>query len=214
MRCDPDVHHRQSIRLKGYDYAWAGAYFVTVCVQGRESLLGEVVGGEMVRNKAGEMVRQTWLGLGERFPNLTIDEFVAMPNHCHGILFLTDRRGESCIRPNGSGKGRGESCIRPMDQNDRNIQDDHKLGDHKDRPYGTSPDSVGRIVQAFKSLTTVEYARGVAHNDWPPFNLRLWQRNYFERIIRNDYELARARKYIEDNPLQWHLDAENPANIP
>ena len=69
-------------------------------------------------------------------------------------------------------------------------------------------------MQAFKSLTTVEYSHGVAHNDWPPFPGRLWQRNYYERIIRNDDELARARRYIEDNPMQWHLDAENPANIP
>jgi REP element-mobilizing transposase RayT len=92
MRYNPDVQHRRSIRLKGQDYAQAGEYFVTMCVQGRESLLGEVVGGEVMRNKAGEMVRQTWLGLGERFLNLTIDEFVAMPNHFHGILFLTDRR--------------------------------------------------------------------------------------------------------------------------
>jgi REP element-mobilizing transposase RayT len=70
------------------------------------------------------------------------------------------------------------------------------------------------IVQWFKTMTTNAYIRGVNRHGWPPFPGRLWQRNYYERIIRNDDELARARRYIEENPMQWHLDAENPANIP
>lgn len=74
--------------------------------------------------------------------------------------------------------------------------------------------TLGDIIGAFKSLTTNAYIRGVTQQSWPPFPGRLWQRNYYERIIRNDDELARARKYIADNPAQWHLDADNPASIP
>ena len=108
---------------------------------------------------------------------------------------LNDRRGESCIRPLPTG--------------------DHKdQGDHKDRPYGTHADSLGRILQAFKSLTTVEYIRGVKQSNWSPFPGRLWQRNYYDRIIRDEKELNAARKYIAENPLKWAEDKDNPGYIP
>jgi REP element-mobilizing transposase RayT len=195
MRFNPEIHRRRSIRLQGYDYADGGAYFITVCVQGQECLFGQVSDDRIHLNTPGQAVLAVWTGLLERFPNVVLDEFVVMPNHFHGILFLTNCRGEPCVRP--------------MDQEDQNDQ-----GDHKDRPYGTAPGSVSRIVQAFKSLTTNAYIRGVEQDGWPPFPGRLWQRNYYERIIRNENELARARRYIADNPAQWALDKENPANIP
>ncbi|MFO7983355.1 MAG: transposase [Desulfuromonadales bacterium] len=195
MKFHPETHHRRSIRLQGYDYSRAGAYFVTICVQGWRCLFGEVANNGMVLNEGGKMVRHTWLNLGDRFQNLTVDEFIVMPNHFHGIIFLTDRRGEPCVRP--------------FVQNDSANQ-----GDHKDRPYGTSAGSVGRIIQTFKSLSTVGYAQGVERNAWPPFPGRLWQRNYYERIIRNDNELHRARKYITGNPAKWAFDDENPNHIP
>ncbi|NOQ52445.1 MAG: hypothetical protein GQ578_09555, partial [Desulfuromonadaceae bacterium] len=104
MSFNPDIHHRRSPRLPGYDYSAAGFYFVTICVQGRESLLGEIVEGTMVQNDAGRVVADVWMTLPQRFPNVTIDEFTVMPNHFHGILVFPDRnndyrRGESCIRP-------------------------------------------------------------------------------------------------------------------
>jgi REP element-mobilizing transposase RayT len=86
---------------------------------------------------------------------------------------------------------------------------EHRMGEHKVRPYGTLPDTVGRVVQAFKSITTHEYARGVKQFGWPRFEGKLWQRNYYEHIIRNDGELNSIRKYITENPAQWALDREN-----
>jgi REP element-mobilizing transposase RayT len=80
-------------------------------------------------------------------------------------------------------------------------------------PRGTLPGSVGRIVQVFKSLTTHEYIRGIRGNGWPPFNGRLWQRNYYEHIIRSEEEMNRVREYIMGNPLKWAEDKDNPANI-
>lgn len=201
MRYDPDVHHRRSIRLKGYDYAEAGAYFVTICVQGRECLFGRVVDGAMVLSDAGRVVDETLRRLPGRFPGMALDAFVVMPNHVHGIVLILDGRGEPRVRPILEDR-RGESCIRPNDQ-----------GDHKDRPYGTAQDSLGRIVQAFKSLATMEYTHGVNQSGWPPFPGRLWQRNYYERVIRNDDELHRARKYIAENPMKWAEDKENPVNV-
>jgi REP element-mobilizing transposase RayT len=192
MTYNPDIHHRHSSRLRDYDYSAAGAYFVTICTQGRECLFGEVIDGAMVLNDAGRMVLGMWRALPERFPNVATDEFVVMPNHVHGIILLNDRRGEPRVRPI-SGFGM-------------------KQGDHKDRPYGTGDFSLGRVCQAFKSLTTVEYVRGVKDYQWPSFPGRLWQRNYFERVIRDEGELGAIREYIRNNPLKWEQDEENPAN--
>ncbi len=198
-RFNPDIHRRRSVRLKDYDYSKAGAYFVTVCVQHRECLFGSVSNGEMLLNDAGRMIKAIWEELPERFKILQLDQFIVMSNHFHGIIILNDCRGESCIRPdvvNVSGVADGTGT----------------KGDHKDRPYGTVDNSLGRIIQAFKSLTTHAYVNGVNNLDWPTFPGRLWQRNYYEHIIRNEDELTRARQYIINNPLKWELDEENPAN--
>ena len=201
MAYDRDKHHRRSIRLKDYDYSQAGVYYVTVCVEDRACLLGDVVDGEMVLNGAGRMVETVWMGLAVRFGYIELDEFMIMPNHFHGIFILS---------------GRGESCIRPElgDHKDRSCGGDHKdrpYGDgREDRPCGTLPGTVGRVIQAFKSISTHEYMAGVKQENWPPFPSKLWQRNYYEHIVRNDESLHRIREYIVNNPAQWELDRENP----
>ncbi len=174
--------------MAGFDYASEGAYFVTICIQNRECLLVP----ETIRT----MVKKSWDDLSVRFPQILLDEFVIMPNHIHGIVFIMDNpvcRGESCIRPRS---------IRPN-------PDHPEEGDHKDRPYGTRVGSIGRMIQAFKSITTHHYTTGIKQRDWPSFQKRLWQRNYYERIIRNDEELNHIRQYIRDNPKNWHQDPEN-----
>jgi REP element-mobilizing transposase RayT len=189
------------LRLDGYDYATAGYYFITVCVQGKEPLLGEIVNGAVVLNKAGRMVDNVWAELPQRYPDVAIDTHVVMPNHFHGIIIIDDnRRGESCIRPELTGIGKIN-------------QGEHKVpGEHKVRPYGTLDGTVGRVIQAFKSLTTNAYIHGVKNHNWRPFPGKLWQRNYYERIIRNDEELDNVRQYIHDNPGKWASDTENPAH--
>ena len=104
IRYDPDVHHRRSIRLKGYDYSQEGVYYVTLCTQGRECLFGEVSGEEMWLNDAGRVIRSTWEELPQRFQSVDLDLFVVMPNHLHGILMIVDGpcvRDEPCARPSG-----------------------------------------------------------------------------------------------------------------
>lgn len=99
MRYDPEIHHRRSIRLKGYDYAAPGAYFVTICIHGRECLLGEVAGGTMLVGPAGEAVRSAWEELPGHYPRLRLDAFAVMPNHIHGILVLHDHPGANTDTP-------------------------------------------------------------------------------------------------------------------
>lgn len=176
--------NRHSIRLEGFDYSQEGVYFITICVQGRRVLLGDIRQGTILLSYLGEIVKSEWLRLPQRFGNLVLDEFVIMPNHIHGIIII-NRRGESCIRP------------------------DDSMGDHQDRPYGTATNSIGRIIQAYKSITTNKNILGVKKNDWRPFPRRLWQRNYYDHIIRNDDDLNDIREYIVNNPLTWDKDEEN-----
>ena len=85
---NPDIHHRRSIRLKGYDYSRAGAYFITICTHGRECILGDLVDGEMRLNEYGDIVRGEWLNLPNRFPDIELDAVVIMPNHIHAIIAI------------------------------------------------------------------------------------------------------------------------------
>ncbi|MGC8825313.1 MAG: hypothetical protein ACP5PZ_12105 [Bacteroidales bacterium] len=87
---NPNHHHRRSIRLRGFDYSQQGAYFVTIVTQNRAHLFGNVVDGEMKLNDAGKIIQKCWLEIPEHFPNVVLHAFVIMPNHVHGILFLTD----------------------------------------------------------------------------------------------------------------------------
>lgn len=178
---------RRSIRLKGYDYSRGGLYFITICTQNRLCFFGEIGNGEMVLNDAGLMIEHQWQKLIVRFDKIKLHEFIVMPNHLHGILEI-NRRGDPCDRP---------------------LHHQSNPGDHKDRPYGTFSGSVGRIMQAFKSITTHEYIGGVKQFGWPAFPGQLWQRNYYEHIIRNDEELDEIREYIRNNPKNWDNDSEN-----
>ncbi len=172
---EPDVHRRRSIRLKGYDYASPGAYFITICVRRRECLFGEIVDDQVHLNSAGRMIQRWWGELENKFPFVKVDECVVMPNHFHGIIMIVGADLRVC--PEGAHAGA------PLPQ----------------------------IVQWFKTMTTNDYIRGVKQRGWPRFSGGLWQRNYYERVIRDDDELNRARRYIVENPLKWALDSENPA---
>ena len=178
MPYDPNRHHRRSIRLKGYDYSQAGAYFITLCTQDRACLFGRVMNGEMRLNDAGRMVLAEWNRLPERFPQVVLDAFVVMPNHVHGILVITDPA------PTVGATVGATLVVAP---------------------------TVGNIIGAFKSRVTVEYIRGVKTSGWPPFRGRLWQRNYYEHIIRNERALNAIRQYIMENPRRWHRDREKEA---
>jgi putative transposase len=190
---------RRTIRLQGWDYSQEGVYFITVCSQNREYLFGEVIDGSMNLNAPGEMIIQTWEELPKRFPFMEINTRMIMPNHFHAIVIIA-RRGESCIRPS---EAPPENLIY-LDQSRHQDQ-----GEHKVRPYGTKDTSIGRIVQAFKSTTTHKYIRGVKEWSWTPFSGKLWQRNYYEHIVRGEEEWQRISDYIAANPINWAIDREN-----
>lgn len=181
---NPDIHHRQSIRLKGYDYSLAGAYFLTICAQNRECLFGNIECGKMVLNEAGRMVEKCWHDLPNHYENAGLDEFIIMPNHVHCIIIIMDNETRADM----------ESWV-----------DNGSRADME-----SAPTTVDSMVQSFKRHSTIEYIKMVKNNVLPPFNKRVWQRNYYEHIIRDENELNNIRKYIFNNPANWVTDEENP----
>lgn len=183
-------YKRHSIRLKDYDYSSDGAYYVTLCAQERKCLFGEVINDGIVLNDAGKMIEYNWNKLPQRFLNIELDEFITMPNHFHGIINVTV----------------GAPLVGA--QNDNII-----VGAQNNNRAGTRPaPTLGDIVGAFKSITTNEYIRNVKNNHWRQFDKQLWQRNYYEHIIRNDIELNEIRGYIKNNPYNWEEDKEYVKN--
>jgi REP element-mobilizing transposase RayT len=203
MKYNPDIHHRRSIRLKGYDYAQAGAYFVTICAQDRLCLFGDVADGKMRLNAAGRMVDQ-WFGeLNNKFRELETDEYVVMPNHFHGIIVIVGADLRVCPDQMGQTGQTGQTGEHTGSPLHGQTGQTGQTGEHTGSP-------LPKIIQWFKTMTTNEYIRCVKTTGWPPFPGKLWQRNYYEHVIRNENELNRVREYIINNPMKWELDRENP----
>ena len=224
MSFDPEIHQRRSIRLVDYDYTSTGFYFVTICVQGQESLLGEVVDGEVVLNDAGQMVENIWQELPIRYPGIAFDEHVIMPNHFHGIIALQPPAAVGagpCACPGFQPGPRARPGFQPGPRACPGFSGARGEG-HPQReeghPQGGAPTTIQMslmdVVHRFKSLTTARYRHGVNNHNWTLFPGKLWQRNYYERIIRNENELHNIRQYICDNPQQWENDNENPTHNP
>ncbi len=274
MPYNPNIHHRRSIRLKGYDYSQAGLYFITICVQNRECLFGgaSLVDAQnemdaqnekgqpqgiartakMILNDAGKMVENEWLKIPDRFTNVHLHEYVVMPNHFHAIMEIavgetlvvaqndnvaneneirqpqgiapTDTQNDNVANENENRQPQG---ITPTDTQNDNVanenenrqpqgiaptgtQNDNVANENENRqPQGiapTKPKTVGDMVGAFQSIVTVEYIRGVKQLGWQPFNGKLWQRNYWEHIIRNEQSYQRISEYIINNPKKWDDD--------
>jgi REP element-mobilizing transposase RayT len=200
MKYNPAIHHRRSIRLKGYDYSKPGGYFITICAQNRECMFGEIENGEIILNGPGKMVERWWFELMNKFVDIKLDEYVIMPNHFHGIIINVGADLRVCPEKTNE---KFENIIKRAENSGEHIG---ILGEHIGSP-------LHRIAQWFKTMTTNEYIRGVKQLKWKRFNKKLWQRNYYEHIIRNEKELNAIRQYIINNPLKWELDKENPKNI-
>ncbi|GJD20736.1 hypothetical protein RIVM261_056920 [Rivularia sp. IAM M-261] len=160
MPYNPRIHHRRSIRLKGYDYTQPGKYFVTINVAKREHLLGHIENGEMYLNLYGEAVKTNWHNLPKIYPHVELDAFVIMPNHIHAIIVLKEQ-----TIPKATRQGLPE------------------------------------IVRGLKtfSATRINQLRKVK-------GVSVWQRGYYEHIIRNEVALTNIRRYIVNNPVMWRTD--------
>jgi REP element-mobilizing transposase RayT len=151
MAYNPEIHHRRSIRLQGYDYSKSGAYFVTICTFQRQHLFGEIRDRTMQLNVVGQMVSAIWQNIPQHFSSVELDEFILMPDHLHGIIVISEEIEKS--------------------------------------------NSLPTIIQNFKSISTRKINR-INQNS----SVSIWQRNYYERIVRGEKELHSLREYIVTNP--------------
>ncbi len=250
MTYNPNIHHRKSIRLKGYDYAQQGLYFITICCQNMVCLFGNIVGAplvgaqnrsaqnrsaqntsaqnieaQMILNDAGKMIETEWLALTTRFTNIILNEFVVMPNHFHGIIEIADdieiQNSEDSaadidiLNPQDSAAAvRAPLVGAPIKSPSNDGITPHDFGNIiEGRPQGydpthntNNPKTIGDILDAFKSITTVKYINGVKNLDWQPFNGKMWHRNYHDHIIRNHTSYQNISNYIINNPLKWYED--------
>ncbi|MDA8431275.1 MAG: hypothetical protein M0T70_18635 [Geobacteraceae bacterium] len=211
MSYNPDIHHRRSIRLREFDYRSNGAYFVTICAFQRECLFGEIMDGEMRLNGLGLAAEACWRAITNHFPNVQLAEFVIMPNHFHAILDITTSVSAEERDATNVGAKQGSSASPGFGDVD-NIDGDCNKGEAGEAfasPLrdGTVSGSLGAVIQNFKSVSTRKINK-MRNNPGCP----VWQRNYYEHVIRNEDDLANIRQYITNNPLKWDLDENNPAN--
>ena len=281
MPYDRFKHHRRSIRLKGYDYAAIGAYYITICVWGRECLLGEIIDDKMVLNEFGRIVYDEWAITPEKRTNIILDVFVVMPNHLHGIFIITENRGgigldgkvgksygddpghaeenrtenpgcmgeihgvnprckgvlrvdESGYAENHAGHPRCKGVLRVDESGYAENHAGHPRckgvlqyaptytykctshtpththishTSHMSDGLRSPSQTVGAVVRGFKGAVTKRINQLCGAPGSP-----VWQRNYYERIIRNQNEFDRIRRYIINNPANWNKDIEHPSN--
>ena len=198
---NPNIHHRKSIRLKGYDYTQAGLYFVTICLQNRKCLFGDVINGTMQLNDSGRMIEKWYYELENKFPDIQCGTHIVMPNHFHCVIHNVGADLRVCPNDNTKPFDNGQT----QRSAPANILGEHKpiLGEHAGSP-------LHRVVQWFKTMTTNEYIRNVKSNKWQRFDGKLWQRNYWEHIIRNEKSHQNISEYIIKNPIKWNADKLNP----
>jgi REP element-mobilizing transposase RayT len=194
---NPNIHHRHSIRLRGYDYSQEGLYFVTICTQNRECLFGEIADGEMHLNKIGTMIDRWCKELSHKFQDIVLDTYIVMPNHFHAIIVNT-----------GASVGADLRVCPDISDEHENILGEHGnvLGKHEHTLGEHTGSPLHAVIQWFKTMTTNEYIRGVKTLGWQPFNRRVWQRNYYEHIIRNHAGYVYIAGYITHNPANWDTD--------
>lgn len=181
MTANPTNHKRRSIRLKDYDYTQNGAYFVTICTHQRACLFGEIHDDGMVLGSWGTLVQEQWLQTGVVRDNVELDAFVIMPNHVHGIILIVDKND--------------------IDSPCRSVM--YHAPTTPQREFSKPiAHSLSTIVGAFKAAVTRHINR---LSDAPDH--AIWQRNFYEHIIRNAADLNRIREYIQNNPARWETDA-------
>lgn len=167
MKYDHFKHKRRSIRLKEYNYASEGCYFITLCCKDRLPIFGSIKNNEMQLNEYGLIAQNEWLNTLQKRQHILLDEFIVMPNHIHGIIVVTNRLTD---------KERGV-C---------------------DTPLHSPSNTIGAIIRGYKSAVTSQLKEKIGSE--------IWQRNYYEHIIRNETAFNQIRQYIMNNPFTWEQD--------
>ena len=211
---NPAIHHRKSIRLKGYDYSQNGLYFITICTYNRECLFGEIIDKKMILNDAGKIANECWLKIPEHFPDAVLHEYVVMPNHVHGIIELAGMAAagyENKEGQNVGGQNVGNQNVGVQNFNPRHFDPLLPTQPPPSQPslppqpppqnqfQHIIPRSIGSIVRGYKIGVTKFFRDNtdIYH---------VWQRNYHEHIIRTEQSYWRISEYVINNPEAWEND--------
>ena len=206
MKYDPNIHHRRSIRLKGYDYSREGLYFITLCCQNRKHFFGAINNGSMILSKAGEIVKEEWKKTPTIRQNTALHEYIIMPNHFHAIIEILFSK----IQNGNSGKFQSPSQTIGAIIRGFKGASTKRIKAYYFSGKNTLSDSTGESQFANPAPSTGELQ--FAPTEFAPTD-KIWQRNYYEHIIRNEKELFGIRNYIQFNPLNWEFDEDNLINI-
>jgi REP element-mobilizing transposase RayT len=183
------MKHRKTNRLAGYDYSQSGMYFVTICARERENIFGKIENGKVVLNEVGEIIQKEILNIGNGLKNILVDCYIVMPNHVHFIIDISFDVGADLVSAqNLSGQTQGLSL------------------------HNSDIGLLSRIIQKFKSVSTVKYIHLMKSKNRSCIT-KIWQRSFYDHIIRNEIELNKIREYIYKNPANWELDRNKNENI-
>ena len=215
MNPKSSLPQRRAMRLRDYDYSQPGAYFLSICAQHRKCLFGTIIDGQMRLNEIGEIVVECWSRIPQHFPSVELGEYVIMPNHIHGII-ESNIVGARSPRPieaeHSTPPTVGARSPHPTEVEQsiyptvgaRSPRPTENTKNHTDEIR--SP-ALGKIVAYFKYQSTKHINQ---HHNTP--GTRIWQRNYYDHVIRDDTDLQRICQYIQDNPMKWALDQLHPDN--
>jgi len=183
---------RRSVRLRGFDYAYRGFFFVTICTHNKKPTLGKIINYKAKLSAVGEIVEKCWREIPEHFPNVYLDEWVVMPNHLHGIIVIRFPLGSE---PANEGTAcRAPTTVESLTQHETVLEEFGK----------PTAGSLPTIIRSFKAVVTKRANELGEHSNSP-----VWQRNYFEHVIRNEESLNKIRNYIWENPIHWWADEYN-----
>lgn len=197
------MRRRKSNRLQQYDYSRKGSYFITICSKNRESIFGSTVGALLAcapgcespgwiqrieLSEIGRIIQRQWHDIPHFFHSVALDEFVIMPNHIHGILWIDNGKNKKIPG---------------------NVYMSGHISDNPARAQASSAPTLGGIIRAFKSICVLEYLNYIDKYGLNA-SAKIWQRSFFDHIIRDDESLNRIREYIRNNPSTWDRDRENP----
>jgi REP element-mobilizing transposase RayT len=178
----PNIHHRKTIRLKGYDYSQNGMYFITICCADRQCIFGQITEQEMTLNQFGQIAYNKWLNTINLRNNVVLDHFIIMPNHMHAIIHLKKPDIKNIS----------------ITQTTDNLNMCSDLG-VCNTPLRSPSNNIGAIIRGYKAAVTKQFNQ-------LDFSQKVWQRNYYEHIIRNEKSYMVISDYIINNPRTWEND--------
>jgi REP element-mobilizing transposase RayT len=221
-----DKFRVSSTRLLKWDYSKNGYYFITICLADRQCIFGEIKDGRSFLNKIGNLVKGFWLEIPHHFPFVTLDEFVIMPNHVHGILIIDrefvsdsaddyllfpDRPMVDYLGPIASKSSEPAAATATLEKGQCPVSTNPAVTDSELKPINRfrnqGKNTISSIVGSFKSICTKTINKMDNKINFA------WQERFFDEILRDETALFQIRNYIKDNPAKWQYDKNNPIKL-